>query len=305
MNKLSSTKLKSITVSMGYIPTVLYAPFYLATKHGYFAKEGLNVQFDYGFERDGLELVSQDEIAFAIAKSNQVLLARSQGWPVVLVWNWYWRDFTAIISLKETGIETPQDLVGRKVGIPGRGASDYFAYRAILHAAGVDPAKVEEEIIGWTQVEALAERRVDAVVGALIREGVLLQRMSHELNQLPVADFLDIVGAGVVTSERLIAEEPEMIRGFVQALVRGQIETIADAEAAFTTALEFVPGLEGEKAETERIILKSMIEFCGQAEQQGISDLHGWQSVERFMRDADMLSHPVDVTKAFTNEFVG
>lgn len=289
---------------MGYIPTVLYAPFYLATKRGYFAEEGLTVQFDYGFERDGLELVSKNEIAFAIAKSNQVLLARAHGWPVVFVWNWYWRDFTAILSLKETGIETPHDLVGRRVGIPGHGASDYFAYRAILYSAGVDPAGVQEEIIGWTQVEALAERRVDAVVGALIREGVLLQRQGYALNALPVADFLDIVGAGVVTSERIMAEEPAMIRGFVRALGRGQTETVADADAAFETSLEFVPGLEDDKAETERIILKAMIEFCGRADRQGISDLHGWQSVERFMREAGMLSRPVDVTKAFTNEFV-
>jgi NitT/TauT family transport system substrate-binding protein len=102
----------------------------------------------------------------------------------------------------------------------------------------------------------------------------------------------------------MIAEEPAVIRGFVRALMRGQAETVADADAAFRTALEFVPGLEGEKADTERVILKSMIEFCGQAERQGFSDREGWQSVERFMREAGMLPHPMDVTQAFTNEFV-
>jgi NitT/TauT family transport system substrate-binding protein len=289
---------------MGYIPTVLYAPFYMATRRGYFADAGLDVHFDYGFERDGLEQVSKNEIAFAIAKSNQVLLARAQDWPVVLVWNWYWRDFTAIIALQESGIVTPQDLIGRTVGIPGRGGSDYFVYHAILHAAGVDPAMIREEMIGWTQVEALAEKRVDAVVGALIREGVLLRRKGYALNVMPVADFLDIVGAGIVTSQRMIAEEPAVIRGFVKSLVRGQAETIADPDAAFRIALEYVPGLDGEKAETERVILNSMVEFCGQAEQQGISDLHGWQSVERFMREAGMLSSPLDVSQAFTNEFI-
>lgn len=304
MGDRSASQPRTLTVSMGYVPTVLYAPFYLATRHGYFAQEGLTAEFDYGFERDGLEAVGRGDIDFAIAKSNQVLLARARGWPVVLVWNWYWRDFTAIISLKETGIDTPEDLLGMKVGIPGHGASDYFAYQAILHSARIDPSHIQEEIIGWTQVKALAERRVDAVVGALIREGVLLERMGFTINVLPVADFLDIVGAGVVASERMIAEEPDVIRGFVRALTRGQAETVADPDAAFQYALEFVPGLDGEAAESERAILKSMIGFCGRAEAQGLSDLGGWQSVERFMREAGMLPQPVDVTGAFTNEFV-
>jgi NitT/TauT family transport system substrate-binding protein len=82
-----------ITVAMGFIPNVQFAPFYVAVEKGYFTDENLEINFDYGWETDLLKLVGTGELRFAVASGDQVCDSQwpvgiRSSWPVLRVCPW-------------------------------------------------------------------------------------------------------------------------------------------------------------------------------------------------------------------------
>ncbi|RME37244.1 MAG: hypothetical protein D6793_04500 [Thermoflexia bacterium] len=293
---------EQIRLPMGYIANVQFAPWYMAVERGYFAAEGMQLAFDYSWETDGVRLVGAGELPFAIASGDEVILARSRGIPVVTVASWWQRFPVAVVALEESGIRTPADLKGRKVGIPETFGASYIGWRALLAATGLKEEDVTLEVIGYTQVANLVEKRVDAAVVYANNEPVQLTQAGYRVVLLPVADYAMLASNGLITSERMIREHPQEVRRFVRAFLRGLEETLKDPNAAFEACRKYVEGLDQNEA-VQRAVLEATIPFWKE-EPLGWSDPAAWQATVQVMQEAGLLSGPVEVEKAFTNEFL-
>jgi putative hydroxymethylpyrimidine transport system substrate-binding protein len=93
-----------------------------------------------------------------------VFFAQQRHIPVVAVASVVPRALASIIAAGGGGIRTPADLRGKTIGIDGTASTTAFV-DTVLHGSGVDPADVHLVNVGFNQVPALLQHRVDAVAG--------------------------------------------------------------------------------------------------------------------------------------------
>lgn len=240
----ATTTTQSVTLGMGYVPNVQFAPFYVAQQRGYYRAAGLNVTFSYGSSPNLLQLVGAGRVAFAIADGTDAIAAESQGIPVESVLTLYRRLPVSIFALKKSGIRSVAALRGKSVGVPGRYGSTYVGLLAALKGAGLTPSDVNIKSINFTQAESVARGTVDAAVGYSNNEPVLLQRRGYHITSLEVGSLTGLVGPGVVAGSRLASANPSLVRRFVQATLHGLADTIRNPGAAFNVCKN-VSGLRG------------------------------------------------------------
>ena len=296
-------ELTRIRLPMGYIPNIQFAPFYVAIEKGYFQDAGIEIEFDYKFETDGVALVGAGELPFAIASGEQVLLARAQGLPIVYVAAWYQQYPVSVVAKSELGILIPQDLKGRKIGLPGLFGANYVGLRALLHEAGLEESDVTLDAIGFNQVELMAAGQQDIIVGYAANEPIQLRAQGIPVTEIRVADYVQLASNGLLASEKAIAEEPELVRAFVGAFMKGLEDTIANPDESFAISKSYIPNFADLDADVQKQVLETSIEQW-KAELLGYSDPQAWENMQNVLLDMGLITEKMDLNKAFTNEFV-
>jgi NitT/TauT family transport system substrate-binding protein len=297
------SELTHIDLGVGFVPNVQFAPLYVAQAKGFYAEEGLEVNLEHGYENDFVSLTAQGDRQFAVASGDQVILARAQGLPVVYVMKWYQRFPVAVMALSEMGIDSPEELAGHSVGIPGLFGASYVGWEALVYAAGVDETDISLESIGFTQSEAISQGQVDAAVVYIANEPVQLTQAGMDVDIIQVSDYIDLVSNGIITNETVIQENPDLIRRLVRATLRGVEYAIAHPDEAFAIARQAVPEITDEDAPTQKAVLEASIELW-RSDQPGVSDPQAWSESAEFMLDTGLVETPVDVETLYTNEFV-
>lgn len=295
--------LTPIRLPVGYIPNVQFAPFYVAMEKGYYQQAGLDVKLDYSFETDGVALVGANQLQFAVASGEQVLLARAQGVPVVYVMGW-WQDYpVAVAALKSSNIRQPADLKGKKIGLPGLYGANYVGLRALLSVAGLSESDVTLDSIGFNQVEALITGRDQAVVIYSNNEAVQLQARGYDIDLIRVAEHVHLASNGLLTNETTIAENPTLVRRMIQATMRGVADAVANPDETYEICKKYIEGLDQAEGNVQKQILLASIAFWN-IDQPGFSKPEAWSNMKQVLGGMGLVTDALDVSKAYSNEFV-
>jgi NitT/TauT family transport system substrate-binding protein len=299
----ASPEIISTPLTLGYIPNIQFAPIYVALEKGYFLDAGFDVSIEYGNEADAVALIGAGEQLFAIASGEQVLLARAQGLPVTYVAAWYQQYPVGVTSLADAEILVPESLAGKSIGIPGLYGASYIGFRALLSAADLAEEDVDLLAIGFNQVESLATGQVDSAVIYLANEPVVLRSQGYDVDVVRAADYLKLVANGLVTSETMLAEHPDQVEGFIDALLKGIADTLADPDEAYEISKAYVENLADADPELQHEILNESIKLW-ETENLGYSEPAGWVNMQAVLLDMGLLTTTQDLDKAFTNDLI-
>jgi NitT/TauT family transport system substrate-binding protein len=197
----------------------------------------------------------------------------------------------------------PQDLKGKKIGLPGLFGANYVGLRALLSEAKMSESDVTLDSIGFNQVELLAAGEQDIIVGYTANEPIQLRARGIPVTEIRVADYVQLASNGILASEKVIAENPELVRAFVGAFLKGLSDTIANPDEAFQLSESYIPNFADLDADLQKQILATSIEQW-EAERLGYSDPQAWENMQAVLLEAGLIPGTIDLNKAFTNEFV-
>ncbi len=295
----------TIQLGVGYIPSVQFAPLYVALEKGYFAEEGLDVSLEYGFETDFLKLLGTGEREFIIASGDQIILGRAQGLPVTYVAEWYTKFPIVIFSPQENHIQTPEDLVGKKVGIPGLFGASYVAWKALVFAADLPEDAITLESIGFTQAAALQQGLVDAAIDYAANGPVQFQIQDIPTNVIVIDDYMHLPSNGLVTNDATIQAHPQRVEGMVRGMLRGVAYTLEHPDEAFEISLNYLPEAT-QNRDINRAIFEASIPYWtpAHADVLGYTDPAIWPATATFMHDAGLVDAQVNTDHIWTNRFV-
>jgi len=304
--KTTNPPTTKIRLPMGYIPSVQFAPFYVAVENGYFLDEGLEIDFDYSFETDAVTLVGHQNLPFAVVSGEQVLLARAQGLPVVYVMTYY-KDYpVSIVSKTEKNILTPTDLVGKKIGVPILAGASYIGLRALLNKADIREDQITLDVIGYNQVEALALDHEDAAVCYTNNEPIQLEQQGYSLNILRVSDAVLLASNGVITNEAIIQNNPDLVRRMVKATLRGMRSTLEDPKMAYEISKKYIENLAKatpQQEKTQKEILRATLELW-RSDPLGRSNPEAWENMQNILLEMGSLTKKMNIKEAYTNDFI-
>jgi NitT/TauT family transport system substrate-binding protein len=298
-----SAGLVTVSLPVGYIPNVQFAPLYVAMDKGYFRQAGIDLKIDYSTEIDGVSLVGANKLQFSIASGEQVLLGREQGLPVTYVMSWYQQYPVGIASKKSANILKPQDLKGKKIGIPILSGASYIGLRALLQAGGLQEKDVTLDVVGFNQIEALTADREQAIVVYNANEPTQLAADGVEINLMRSSDYMQLVGNGLITNETTLQKNPALVRGMVKAILQGLSDSIADPDQAYEISKKYVENLGTADQKVQKQVLAVSIDEW-KTDKMGASSQSAWDSMEKVMQDMGLLPQAVDTKQVFSNDFL-
>ena len=298
----------ALTVGLGYIPSVQFAPFYLADQAGYYSDAGLQVTFEHKTDADVIALAGQGAIDIALADGTSVIPAVSNGIPVRYLATIY-RSFPSIVFSKTSaGISSASDLKGRKLGIPGRYGSSWIMLQALLKSANLTPDDLEiVDFPDYTQAVAVQQGSVDAATGFVNNEPVQLQLNGVPVRVLHVDDIVPLPGPGLIAGTPTIQAKRDAIVAFIGATLQAMGDIEADPSEGLQAATDAEPTL-AEKPEAQRAVLEATIaawKGSGDATSFGTIDRDAWSKSIEFMNELGLVKEPVTVEGLVDDSLLG
>ena len=230
-------KMTDVTFALDFIVLGRHAPWYVALEKGYYKEEGLNVRIVPG--QGSAHVMQQVEsgaanIGFVDVPS--LVLARANGATIKMVAINYPKAPYSIFSLDPgANVTKPKDMEGLTLG----SSADSFVpkiHKAFMKSHGLDPDKLKvANVLPSARVAALITGQVPSVDFFVMSEpGIARAAQGKKVRTLLLSDHgLKLYSNGIGATEKYLKENPEVIRGFVRASLKGWKYALANpAESA-------------------------------------------------------------------------
>lgn len=297
-------ELTKIKVALDWTPNTNHTGLYAAKDLGYYEEEGLDVEIVQPGAAGADTMVTSGEAAFGISAQEALTLARLQNVPLVSIAAIIQHNTSGFAAPKDRKITTPKDFEGKTYGGWGSPAEE-AAMKAIMDPEGGDVKKVKLVNIGEADYFTAVKRDIDFAWIFYAWTGIEAELRGEPLDMLYLKDYapqLDYYTPVLTTSEKAIAENPELVKAFLKATSKGYQYAIDKPEEAAAILSKAVPDLDPELVLASQKWLSP--KYKDDAVRWGEQKAAVWQNYADWMYGLKLLEKPLDAASAFTNEFL-
>jgi len=304
----SGDGMTTVTFNMSWLPQGSMSGVITAIEKGYYAELGIEVETTRGF--GGIRTVNElDQGMFEFAYSDPlaIILNRSNGGKTRMIGaiNQRWPAGLCYVAERHQ-VESPADLKGMVVG-GGQNSPVQAMVPAWMEANGLPRDTVTMMQLDPSVISAsLIEGKIDAGECWLGNSLAVYQKRAADadvtIGWIEYSQFnLDIYGSGLVTTDRMIAEQPELVKNFVAATYRGYTYARDNQNEATDIMLKHFPVLDRNITAQQ---VAEISELISGTEVMGWMDSARVNNTLEFLAAAYEVSEELGADDIYTTQFI-
>ncbi|MCB5261794.1 MAG: ABC transporter substrate-binding protein [Candidatus Cloacimonetes bacterium] len=295
--------LEKISVTLDWTPNTNHTGLYVAQELGYFTEAGLDVEILQPGQSITDQIVATGKSQFGVSYQENVIRARSEGIPLISIAAVIQHNTSGFASLKEAGITSVKDFEGKRYG-SWDSPSELAILSNVMQAANADVNKVKV-ISGIYDFFSTIGKDADFEWIYYGWDGVIAAQRGVEINYIPLKDLnpvFDYYTPVLISSEDYLKDNPDTARKFLSAVKKGYEYCILYPDKAADILLKHVPELNNQQVQASVQYLCA--QYQAEAAYWGLQEPEVWQSFANWMSDEKLISAPLNIDQAYTNEYL-
>jgi ABC-type nitrate/sulfonate/bicarbonate transport system substrate-binding protein len=264
-------KYGDLDYQLAWIKNFEFTGSYFADTNRYYQDEGVGVTLVPAGPTTAIETQVVSKKAFIATSYSEVTAASiKEGAPVIIIGTIYQKSPMAVISLSENPITKPEDLLGKKIGVPAVAEATWNAFLEIndLDAADINRVPVQVD------PAPLASKDVEGWLGYVMDESSTLRARGVEVDTMLLADYgYDAFSSVYVVRKDTLKSEREKVKAFMRAEIRGWTDALADPVKGAELTVDVYGKNLGLNAKAQRLAAEKQNEIIVTGPDRGLLTL--------------------------------
>jgi len=220
------------------------APFAIAAKMGWYAKDGIKVELlPIPGSTDCIKFVATGEVAYSLPSVEPLAIIRAQGVKAQVFYTAYQGYIYGIAVPQDSAIRGFADLKGKSIGVTSMGSSGMVVARSLAASAGLNPDTDIRVVVAGEGAQTAALVRTGQVdaLSQYDTQYALVENAGVKLRLLPSPEIEQFPANGFVALEETLRNKRKQSVALAQGYAKGTLFAIANPEAAIRILWEIYP----------------------------------------------------------------
>lgn len=295
------------TLVLDYVVNTNHTGVYVALEKGFYKQQGIELEVRQpGDNATSISVVASGKADFGISYQEDITyaLASDDPMPIKAIAAIIQHNTSGFVSVPDKGIDSIKDLEGKTYAGWGT-MGEEAVIKAAMHSVGADFSTVKMVTSDGSGPSAL-QGDIDFMWFFEGWDLIKARQSGIELNYMPLIEIdprLDYYTPAFITGNKLIQDNPDLVKAFMQATKQGYEYAIQHPEEAAEILFKYAPEYDYELLLESQKFLSA--QYRADSKTWGLMKDEVWNNYTEFMYENELINRTISASECYTNEFIG